>query len=312
MFYQLNQNSLKEIPYYEIDPNELTLGFITLEELTKIYDEMGFDSSTYEQCIMKTSTFQNAPLIYNNYSFYLLQLINFESMLLNDTKLAIYFMKHLFLIVDLYSANNRTKLAFEALLTHSKTFPKLSIAHLVSYYMSSFIINDNQSLEVLEIQLEALEKNVLSSKMDYARSEISYYRRKLMILRNYYEQYITIAQHLSENANHLLDSNQLIFLHQFESRAKRLCDHTRDLSEYVSQIKESYMAQLDINLNRTMKFFTVVTTIFMPLTLIVGWYGMNFRFMPELDWEYGYLWVIFLSITVILISIIIFKKKHFF
>lgn len=312
MFYQLNQNSLKEIQYYEIDPSELTLGCITLEELTNIYEEMGFDYSTYEQCIMKTSTFQNAPLIYSNYSFYLLQIINFETLLLNDTKLAIYFMKHLFLIVDLYSTNQRTKLTFESLLTHSETFPKLNMAHLISYYMSNFITNDNQSLEVLEIQLETLEKNVLSSKMDYVRDEISYYRRKLLILRNYYEQYITIAEHLMENSNELLESDQLISLHQLESRAKRLCNHTRDLSEYVSQIKESYMAQLDINLNSTMKFFTVVTTIFMPLTLIVGWYGMNFRFMPELKWEYGYLWVIFLSITVILISIVIFKKKHFF
>ena len=69
------------------------------------------------------------------------------------------------------------------------------------------------------------------------------------------------------------------------------------------------MAALDYNANSIMKVFTVVTTIFMPLTLIVGWYGMNFHFMPELTWEYGYIGVIVLSVTVVIASIVFFKKK---
>lgn len=152
----------------------------------------------------------------------------------------------------------------------------------------------------------------MSPNMKHVRQELFFYRRKLLILRNYYEQYITIAEDIIENTNQIYDSSQLVSLHQLESRVKRLCEHTRDLSEYVSQIKESYMAQLDINLNSTMKLFTIVTTIFMPLTLIVGWYGMNFKYMPELSWRYGYLWVILLSIAVVILSILWFKKKHFF
>lgn len=55
-----------------------------------------------------------------------------------------------------------------------------------------------------------------------------------------------------------------------------------------------------------------VTTIFFPLTIIVGWYGMNFRYMPELSWRYGYLYVGLLSVLVIIILIIIGKKKKWF
>ena len=64
---------------------------------------------------------------------------------------------------------------------------------------------------------------------------------------------------------------------------------------------------MDISLNTTMKVFTVVTTIFLPLTLIAGWYGMNFQ-MPEYGWEHGYLMVIVLSVAFIVIGIAFFKK----
>lgn len=67
---------------------------------------------------------------------------------------------------------------------------------------------------------------------------------------------------------------------------------------------------LDYNLNNIMKLLTVITTVFLPLTLIVGWYGMNFVNMPELTWKYGYLGVILFSVAVILFCIVAFKKHR--
>ena len=60
-----------------------------------------------------------------------------------------------------------------------------------------------------------------------------------------------------------------------------------------------------------MRILTVVTTIFLPLTLIAGWYGMNFTYMPELRWKYGYPLVIAISLAIICLSIWICKKKKF-
>jgi magnesium transporter len=58
-----------------------------------------------------------------------------------------------------------------------------------------------------------------------------------------------------------------------------------------------------------MTVLTVVTTIFMPLTLIVGWYGMNFRYMPELEWHWGYPVIIIASVVIVVASLLFFKKK---
>ena len=79
----------------------------------------------------------------------------------------------------------------------------------------------------------------------------------------------------------------------------------------MSQAYEAHQSKLDYKLNKTMQFFTVVTTVFMPLTLIAGWYGMNFKNMPELSSPYGYLSVILVSVSVVVLLMLWFKKKKF-
>ncbi len=77
-------------------------------------------------------------------------------------------------------------------------------------------------------------------------------------------------------------------------------------------IREALDAALSFEQNRIMKMFTTVSAIFMPLTLIAGWYGMNFAGMPELLWRHGYAFVWILSILVVLLCVWYFKKKDLF
>ena len=72
-----------------------------------------------------------------------------------------------------------------------------------------------------------------------------------------------------------------------------------------------FQSEIDIKQNRIMQILTIVTTVFLPLSLIVGWYGMNFAHMPELHWKYGYPMVIAVSSAVVVINLIICKKKKF-
>lgn len=112
--------------------------------------------------------------------------------------------------------------------------------------------------------------------------------------------------------NHLLNEEELSLFAAYSGHVNRLVSHTRMLWEYVLQIHDMYQAQMELIQNHTMRLLTVVTTIFLPLTLLVGWYGMNFAYMPELRWEHGYLWAIVLSVVMILVEIYVFKKKNMF
>ena len=77
-------------------------------------------------------------------------------------------------------------------------------------------------------------------------------------------------------------------------------------------MRDAYQAQIDIEQNNLMRIFTVITAVFLPLTLMVGWYGMNFKYMPELEWQYSYPVFIVVSVLVCIVLLIIFKKKKWF
>ena len=95
----------------------------------------------------------------------------------------------------------------------------------------------------------------------------------------------------------------------FTERAIRLQSLVSSQREYVSQLRDLLQAQLEVKQNTIMTVLTVITTIFLPLTLIAGWYGMNFTHMPELSWPYGYPVIIIVSIMIVIICLIWFKKK---
>lgn len=95
-------------------------------------------------------------------------------------------------------------------------------------------------------------------------------------------------------------------------RVERLQNHVHLLRENVLQIRELYQSMQDARQNKIMIVITIVTTIFLPLTLITGWYGMNFVYMPELQWRYGYFAVIMILLIIVIAEIIYFKKKKFF
>ena len=96
----------------------------------------------------------------------------------------------------------------------------------------------------------------------------------------------------------------------YAGRSERLHDHVEMLREYLLQLRELYQSQIEVQQNRVMSILTVVTTIFLPLTLIAGWYGMNFPGMPEFGWKYGYPTVILISILIIVLRFSISRRKR--
>ena len=90
-----------------------------------------------------------------------------------------------------------------------------------------------------------------------------------------------------------------------------LREESQLLRESCAQLQSLFQAEIDTRQNRIMQILTIVTTIFLPLTLLVGWYGMNFVGMPELTWKYGYPVVVVVSIVTVGISLWVCKKKKF-
>lgn len=170
---------------------------------------------------------------------------------------------------------------------------------------------DEVAFDALEKEVLLLEEGLLSKGKRDCVSEIIRMRKKLMVLKRYYEQVLNVLDILTENENEIFDEKTLRSFRVLERRIERRFQNVLNLRESVTQVRESYEAEVDISLNTTMKIFTVVTTIFLPLTLIAGWYGMNFD-MPEYKWEHGYSVVCILSVIFLSAGILFFRKKNWF
>ena len=135
-------------------------------------------------------------------------------------------------------------------------------------------------------------------------------KRQLLVINNYYDQLVDMGLVFEEHEEDIFNNSYKGLFKIFTNKVSRLNSKVDTLMEYTRHLRDLYQAQADIRQNKTMQTLTVITAVFSPLTLIVGWYGMNFKYMPELTWRYGYFFVIALSLSVVGLGYYLIKK-HF-
>ena len=176
-------------------------------------------------------------------------------------------------------------------------------------FLDQIIKDDLRLMEKYEMELDSMEQKILEGEESLSSGRINDIRSDIRDLRIHYEQLMDLGQEFEENENNFFRQENLRYFRLFLNRMARLHDTSTSLRDYTVQLRDLYKAHLDIKQNSIMTVLTVVTTIFMPLTLIAGWYGMNFRYMPELEWKWGYPIIIAISILIAVGSLVFFKKK---
>lgn len=182
-------------------------------------------------------------------------------------------------------------------------------ADLLADFMELMVQGDVPYLQHLEEKLSLIEEGLLEHIPKNFYKTVIHYRKQLLALHTCYEQLIDAGDDLQGAAERLFGEREALRFGMFTARAERLHNHVEMLREYVLQIREMYQSQIDISQNHMMNMLTVVTSLFLPLSILVGWYGMNFVNMPELSWKYGYAVMIGVSVLIIILEIIFFKKK---
>ena len=177
--------------------------------------------------------------------------------------------------------------------------------HLFLQLMELMIGEDILYLSQLERELEDLEASISDHAADSFSHTLTRYRRKLSELNAYYAQLSAIGDQMQAHAASPAWD-------KYAGRAERLQNHVSLLRENILQIRELFQSLQSARQNRIMGILTVVTTIFLPLTLLTGWYGMNFAHMPELQWPHGYLAVSVAAVIIVVLEILWFRRKKFF
>ncbi len=178
-----------------------------------------------------------------------------------------------------------------------------SMGEFLSDFFMTLVEEDILYLASLEREIAEMEEMVLQGKTEHFHYRMLSIKKEISRLYCYYCQMTDVGDVLAVKQR--ICSN-------FLDRVDRIKQEAQSLREYAMQVQDVYQSEISIHQNNIMKFLTVVTTIFLPLTLIAGWYGMNFYNMPELTWKYGYPVVSAISLLVIIVSLWFFNKKKFF
>lgn len=189
----------------------------------------------------------------------------------------------------------------------SRTKPGQSRERFLYNFCVKFMDEDLDNLGRYEKKIMNIEEQITDGDLDEVTTEIALLRKELLILREYYDEMQDFGKQLEENENNFFSGKNLAYFGTISDRADRLMGRTMYLLDYIGQVRDTYQGKVAEHQNANMEFLTIISTIFFPLTLITGWYGMNFDNMPELT--HGYPFVIALSLLVIAIIIFIFKKR---
>lgn len=273
--------------YDEQLPNDFNIDYAVLEDAKK------FNYVKYES--------------FENFDCFSLKLIDFEKLNITKGQVVMYIQKGncIFFTNQVDLVQERLQELFQFL------GEKVTLSRIVYtlFHMQNKNIPDTS--DKIEKEIMDLENTLIASNSNDCVREIIYFRNQLMILKRYYEQSLYALDLIEENENNFFDYSTLKSFKILTQRTERGFQNILNIRESLTQVRESYEAEVDISLNTTMKFFTVITTIFLPLTLIVGWYGMNLK-MPEYEYDYAYIILIVLSVLFISGSFLFFKNKKWF
>ncbi len=303
MLYQLKKGEMK--PVETIDPEDAgsVVSVLSLEEAPGVL-------SKYISAGTLTRIFENTSMRYESYEDFDLLCVpffHFSHQLKNSPYVTIFLQKNNLCFVC-EKTGNVERLIEDFIKTNQND---ITIGKLICAFFEFILKDDLSELDGIELRISGLEDRVLTDKQENFTKEIIGQRKRLMGIMNYYEQLLDILEYVGMNQKHALGSRSVHYITILHGKTDRLYDKVKGLREYVSEIREAYQAEVDIRMNNIMKILTIVTMIFMPLTLIVGWYGMNLR-MPEYNSLIAYPLVILFSVFVAVFCIVFFKKQKWF
>lgn len=176
------------------------------------------------------------------------------------------------------------------------------IDHVVDHYFSIIEKVDND-LDSLEDELVHDPKPSTILKIQKCKREIADVRKLIWPLRELISKIFRLE-------NPLIKPNTKVWLNDVYDHTIQVIEGIEIFRETSSGLIDIYLSNINLRMNEVMKVLTVVATIFVPLTFVASIYGMNFDYIPELHWKYGYPYVLSIMFILAMSMLIYFRRKN--
>ncbi len=177
------------------------------------------------------------------------------------------------------------------------------------------IITDNylRLIDNMDDDMELIEEELLNNRSKLVLNKILHKRKQHLSLKKSVIPVLEETRKLHHSESPLINKKTYIYFQDVIDHLTQVTQNLDTFREMISNLSELYLANNDIQMNDVMKRLTVVATIFIPLTFIVGLYGMNFQgYFPEIHWQYGYVYVWILMILLTIGMLFYLKKRQWF
>ncbi|MDP3444012.1 MAG: magnesium/cobalt transporter CorA [Ignavibacteria bacterium] len=165
------------------------------------------------------------------------------------------------------------------------------------------IENLGEEIDVLEEHLFDLADKQVLEQIQQSKRDLLYIKKSVFPLRE-------ALNGLIKNENKLIEFQHIRYFYDVYDHILQMIEIVETYRELNSGIRDIFLSAQSNKMNQIVQMLTIISTVFIPLTFIVGVYGMNFKFMPELDWKFGYLAIWIIMIAVAIGMIMWFKQKR--
>lgn len=175
--------------------------------------------------------------------------------------------------------------------------------------LDAIVDNYTTVLDLLEFEIEAVEDDVFEEPDEQTVKSIFALRRDIHDLKRIASPQQEVLAQLTREKHNLISEKTRVYLSDIFDHMVRIYETADSHRDTLISALEVYFSTVSTRTNEIIKILTIFTAILMPPTFLVGLYGMNFKYMPEITWKYGYIffWALVLVITFILL--LFFKKK---
>jgi len=164
-------------------------------------------------------------------------------------------------------------------------------------------------LEKLGEKIEGMEEELVTNPTPVTLQTIHTLKRELIFLRKSIWPLREVISVLERGESSLIHKSTVIYLRDVYDHTIQVIDTVETFRDMVSGMLDIYLSSMSNKMNEVMKVLTIIATIFMPLTFIAGLYGMNFKYIPELEWYWGYFAVLFVMVIIGFGMVLYFRNK---
>jgi magnesium transporter len=276
------------------------------DEIELLRDPFHFHPLAIEDCIHHL---QRPKLdYYEGYAFFVTQVLNPNTITREEVNI---FLSRTYVVTFHHQLSTEIEEVWNCL-TPNTNVEQWDPTHVLYHLLDKMVDNYFPLVNQIDDTLNEIDENSKGRSMEALLKDLFDTRHNLLSLRH------TITP-MRDLLYRVINSQRLKSIEGKIAYFSDIYDHLLKLTEMVeasreltTDIRDSYISINSNETNHVMKVLTVITTIFMPLTFIVGVYGMNFRNMPELTWKYGYFGALFLMVIIAVWMYIWFKKKGWF